>query len=154
MSVMLLYVKGPGVQQPQTSHDVVMKQVTRQDMCCPSDLCLQQLAALARRNGSRPPMEPLAAVCNGGSPSQAQQTADASSAAAPEAAAAAVPARKLSLAMALKDRHIARRFFILGYAWMVLCMVYYGELAGNWQLQATGSCGSCMLYAWAGSLVS
>lgn len=86
------------------------------------------MAAVAWRNGSRPPMEPLAAVPNGGSPAsdQTQQTtADASAQAGP--AAAAVPARKLSLALALKDRHIARRFFILAYAWMVLCMVYYGE---------------------------
>uniref|UniRef100_A0A383VW07 Major facilitator superfamily (MFS) profile domain-containing protein n=1 Tax=Tetradesmus obliquus TaxID=3088 RepID=A0A383VW07_TETOB len=92
-----------------------------------TDEAMEQMAAVARRNGSRPPMEPLAAVRNGGSPAsdQTQQTtADASAQAGP--ATAAVPARKLSLALALKDRHIARRFFILAYAWMVLCMVYYG----------------------------
>jgi hypothetical protein len=81
-------------------------------------------------------MEPLAAVSNGGSSNQTQQPADAAAAAAaaaatelgPAAAAAAGAAgKKLSLAVALKDRHIARRFFILAYAWMVLCMVYYGE---------------------------
>ncbi len=26
----------------------------------------------------------------------------------------------------LKDKHIARRFFILAYVWMVMCMTYYG----------------------------
>lgn len=86
---------------------------------------LQQLAAVARRNGSCPPMEPLAAVPNGGKPTQHP----AGGAGQAPAAEAAVPARKLSLGMALKDWHIARRFFILAYAWMVLCMVYYGEPA-------------------------
>jgi hypothetical protein len=79
-------------------------------------------------------MEPLAAVSNGGSSNQTQQPADAAAAAAaaatelgPAAAAAGAAGKKLSLAVALKDRHIARRFFVLAYAWMVLCMVYYGE---------------------------
>eukprot|EP00197_Chlamydomonas_leiostraca_P012629 CAMPEP_0202879236 /NCGR_PEP_ID=MMETSP1391-20130828/33331_1 /ASSEMBLY_ACC=CAM_ASM_000867 /TAXON_ID=1034604 /ORGANISM="Chlamydomonas leiostraca, Strain SAG 11-49" /LENGTH=609 /DNA_ID=CAMNT_0049561553 /DNA_START=103 /DNA_END=1928 /DNA_ORIENTATION=+ len=43
---------------------------------------------------------------------------------------AAGAAGHMTLGSMLKDRHIARRFFILAYVWMVLCMCYYGISLG------------------------
>jgi OCT family organic cation transporter-like MFS transporter 4/5 len=34
--------------------------------------------------------------------------------------------QRLTLAAALRDWHIARRSLVLAYAWMVICMTYYG----------------------------
>lgn len=70
---------------------------------------LQSLVKLARLNGTRPPQEPLALP-------QPQPAAGSGGAAAPAP-------QKQGLAAALRDKHIARRFFILTYAFLVMCMV-------------------------------
>lgn len=61
------------------------------------------LTQLARGNGTAMPSEPLADI--------------------PPPAAGEKP---LSLFLVLKDRHILRRFLVLAYVWMVICMTYYG----------------------------
>lgn len=75
---------------------------------------LQSLVKLARLNGTRPPQEPLALP-------KPQPAAGSGGAAAPAP-------KKQGLGAALRDKHIARRFFILTYAFLVMCMV--GALLG------------------------
>jgi len=72
----------------------------------------QALATLARLNGSKPPQEPLALPAASQPAGQAAQ--DQGVQAAP---------KKQGLGAALGNSHIARRFFILAYAWLVMCMV-------------------------------
>lgn len=72
----------------------------------------QSLAALARLNGTRPPQEPLALP-----PAQPAAT---------KGPAGQPIAKKQGLGSALGNIHIARRFFILAYAFLVMCMVRRG----------------------------
>jgi hypothetical protein len=73
---------------------------------------LQSLVKLARLNGTRPPQEPLAL------PKPQPPAANSG----PGGAAGPAP-KKQGLGAALRDKHIARRFFILTYAFLVMCMV-------------------------------
>jgi hypothetical protein len=77
----------------------------------PASFCtvVQSLAALARLNGTCPPQEPLALP-----PAQPAAT---------EGPAGQPVAKKQGLGSALGNIHIARRFFILAYAFLVMCMV-------------------------------
>ena len=60
-------------------------------------MVLQVLEGIAKRNKSSMPTEPLVDVSAGGTGGEG--------------------ATKLTLIDALKDWHIARRFFVLAYAW-------------------------------------
>lgn len=64
---------------------------------------LQVLGKVAHQNGSRVPAEPLAPVDDSAGPEPG--------------------AKKISVLSTLRNFHIARRFFILAYAWLVMCMV-------------------------------
>lgn len=44
----------------------------------------------------------------------------------PLADSSGTPGEKMTLRAVLKDTHILRRFIVLAYAWLVLCMTYYG----------------------------
>jgi hypothetical protein len=72
----------------------------------------QSLVKLAELNGTRPPQEPLALP-------PAHPTAAAGG---PEGGPAQAP-KKQGLGAALGNVHVARRFFILAYAFLVMCMV-------------------------------
>jgi OCT family organic cation transporter-like MFS transporter 4/5 len=91
----------------------------------------QSLAALARLNGTRPPPVPLAAHAPE-APAQPAASAAAAYAVGIESGSTeegqALPTApagrsKQGLGAALRDVHIARRFVILAYAWLVMCMV-------------------------------
>lgn len=87
----------------------------------------QALATLARLNGSKPPQEPLAL------PPASQPAAAAAGQAAQGQGVQAAP-KKQGLGAALGNSHIARRFFILAYAWLVMCMV---RPRGRWEIRVT-----------------
>lgn len=106
---------------------------------------------LAKLNGTRPPQQPLAVHSSAAHTKHPAAPSAAPEASAPSAAevyavgtgrdveagqgqaAGAAPAaahncnsnsnNKQGLGAALSNLHIARRFFILAYAWMVMCMV-------------------------------
>lgn len=69
--------------------------------CCADCPAAAGLTKIAAANHTRLPLEPLAD--------------------APKPAGG-----KLRIGDILKDKHISRRFFILAYVWMVMCMTYYG----------------------------
>ncbi|KAI8477034.1 MAG: major facilitator superfamily domain-containing protein [Monoraphidium minutum] len=69
---------------------------------------MQVLETFARRNGTRAPDQPLVDIGRG------------------PAGAGGAPAPRLTLGEALRDWHILRRFLVLSYSWMVICMTYYG----------------------------
>jgi hypothetical protein len=89
----------------------------------PVPLRTQVLEFYARRNGTRMPDRPLAVINpQGPGPSG---TGSGSTGVAPPTDA---PAPPTTLAVAMKDWHIARRTLVLAYAWMVICMTYYVSL--------------------------
>ncbi|KAF8065845.1 OCT4 [Scenedesmus sp. PABB004] len=115
-----------------------------------SDEAMQVLGALARRNGTRLPPMPLAPVGAPPPPGGGGR---------PGGGAAAAPPR-LTLRAGLADRHIARRFFILAFAWFTCCLAYYGisfalgalggvSLAASFSVAAAAELPSYLLAAWA-----
>lgn len=89
------------------------------------------MAKMAEVNGTRMPTEDIASAA----PSEPKQPAGTATATATVSVeeggaqhkpAAAAPQQNGSLMSMLRDKHIARRFIILSYAWMILCMTYYG----------------------------
>lgn len=73
----------------------------------------QILTWLADVNGSKAPREPLQHIAGPGS----CQTGGADT---------GDNAKPPSLRVLLSNWHVARRFFILAYSWMAMCMAYYG----------------------------
>ncbi|KAI8471458.1 MAG: major facilitator superfamily domain-containing protein [Monoraphidium minutum] len=106
-----------------------------------ADEAMKVLERLARLNGTRPPGRPLAAGGGGGG------------------AGGGAPAPRLTLWMALRDWHIARRFWVLSFAWAVMCLAYYGisfalgslggSLRASFMLSAAAELPSYLLAAWA-----
>jgi len=110
------------------------------------DEAMRVLEVMAKENGTRMPIEPLADPKSAlpappptvHAPEDQQMLLQNHGAAAaahangaahgPDAGAAPAQAGKppVTLMSALKDKHICRRFTILAYAWLVLCMTYYG----------------------------
>ncbi|GFR46601.1 hypothetical protein Agub_g8204 [Astrephomene gubernaculifera] len=102
------------------------------------------IARIAAVNGRAMPSEPLAAADPDPSPAAAAATAaaavaveegvplkssssSATAAPAPAAGAPASPQKPVTLtAMLRKDRHMLRRFLVLAYVWLVICLAYYG----------------------------
>jgi MFS family permease len=77
----------------------------------------QVLKTFAARNGTHMPDHPLASL---------QPPPSAAGAAGGNAGASQQP-RRLTLAAALRDWHIARRFACLSFSWFAVCLAYYGE---------------------------
>jgi hypothetical protein len=85
----------------------------------------QVLERFARLNGTQPPSQPLADIKQG------------------PAGAAGAPVQRLTLGAALRDWHILRRFVVLSYSWMVICMTYY---VSTQHLRPCREAAICMFY--------